>query len=76
VQGAKMDSNGTWKNIFSNDENAILERPVDQEEVTEHMNFHIDRDLKRIVFAHQKDNQGRLKYRFKGEYEIMFNNHL
>lgn len=58
------------RNSFSSDETSIYERPVNPSEVEEHMNFHIDRDLKRIVFAHEKDRQGKFMYQFKGEYEI------
>lgn len=66
----KMYLNGMWKNTFSDDENTIFERPENIDEVTEHMNFHIERGLKRIVFAHLKDIHGKLMYRFKGEYKI------
>jgi hypothetical protein len=66
----KMYSNGAWKNSISADENTIWERPEEPNEIKEHMEFHIARDLKRIVFAHEKDMHGKLMYRFKGEYEI------
>jgi hypothetical protein len=66
----KMYSNGAWKNSISADENTIWERPEDPNAVNEHIEFHIERDLKRIVFSHEKDRHGKLMYRFKGEYEI------
>jgi hypothetical protein len=72
----KMYSNGKWKNSISNDENTIFERPANSSKIEEHMNFHIARDLKRIVFAYEKDRQGKWMYHFKGEYEIDKKNHF
>ena len=67
----KIYSNGTWDNSISADENTIYEKPTDPGKVKDHMNYHISRDIqKRIVFAHEKDGQCKLMYRFKGEYEI------
>jgi hypothetical protein len=66
----KMYANGAWRNSISTDEYCIYERPVNPAEVEEHMEFHISRDLKRIVFAHERDSHGKFMYRFKGEFEI------
>lgn len=67
----KLYKNNKWINEISYDEEIIYESSVDLEENKNH----IEKTLKekrneRYVFAHSKDNLGRVLYRFKGAYRL------
>lgn len=67
----KLYKNNKWINEISLDENTIYESSTDYKENEEHIEKALkDTRTDRYVFAHSKDNLGRVLYRFKGAYRL------
>ena len=67
----KLYKNNKWVNEISYDEKIIYESSTDYKENEEYLEKALkDTRINRYVFAHSKDNLGRVLYRFKGAYRL------
>lgn len=67
----KLYRNDRWENSISDDNQTIQEREMHNETYAiEFLSNLIDSDKKRIVFAHVIGPMGKVRYRFKGLYQL------
>lgn len=71
IWNPKLYKHNEWINEISLDEKTIYEKNINYKKNLEHINEVINdtRNI-RYVFAHSKDNLGRILYRFKGAYKL------